>query len=86
MKALTYVINLVEREKYTVLVCKMCLSSSIFNVASLGFYTLHIQFCWTAIYPLVVAMSLSDICVCVCVWRTWQVDISFKYRTVHKAS
>lgn len=61
MNVLTYVINLVEQEKYIVLVSKIRSSCRIFNVASLGSYALSVQFCYNVDLPL---SNLSVIYVC----------------------
>jgi len=61
MNVLTYVINLVEQRKYTVLVSKIFSSCRIFNVASLGSYAPSVQFCCNVDLPL---SNLSVIYVC----------------------
>jgi hypothetical protein len=61
LNVLTYVINLVEQGKYTVLVSKMCSSCRLFNVASLGSYALSVQFCCIFDLPLS-NLSLINVC------------------------
>jgi len=61
MNVLTYVINLVEQGKYTVLVSKICSSCRLFNVASLSSNALRIHFCCNGDLPV---SNLSMIYVC----------------------